>query len=101
MIIKVFKWSEPGHNLKVVTTDKKEDKTNEPARQTSSDETEWTANAPEDIDIEKGDTEYEIQWGDTLWAIAIKADTTVEHLVELNNIESPDLIYAGDTIQLI
>ena len=39
-----------------------------------------------------------IKWGDTLSQLALDYDTTVEELVELNNIENPNLIYAGDTL---
>lgn len=39
-----------------------------------------------------------IQWGDTLSQLAIDYNTTVEELVSLNNIENPNLIYAGDTL---
>ena len=38
---------------------------------------------------------HTIEWGDTLSEIAIKYNTTVDKLVELNNIGNPDLIYAG------
>ena len=41
-----------------------------------------------------------IEWGDTLSEIAIKYNTTVDKLVELNNIENPDLIYAGDKLRV-
>lgn len=60
----------------------------------------WIANQPEDIDIKPEDTEYTIQWGDTLWAISIKTDMTVEDLAKLNNIQNVDLIFAGDTLKL-
>jgi murein DD-endopeptidase MepM/ murein hydrolase activator NlpD len=41
---------------------------------------------------------YTIEKGDTLSGIAKKFDTTVDKLVELNDIENPDKIYAGDRI---
>ena len=56
------------------------------------------------ISLKKGNKEekkedsvkyHVIEWGETLSEIAIKYNTTVEKLVELNNIENPDLIYAG------
>ena len=43
---------------------------------------------------------YTIQAGDTLSEIAVKFNTTVVRLCELNNITKPDLIYAGDTIRV-
>lgn len=73
----------------------------ESQRQNETDGAVWLANAPEDINIKKGDTSYVIQWGDTLWAIAIKAETTVDALAKLNNITNVDLIYAGDTLRLV
>ena len=43
---------------------------------------------------------HTIEWGDTLSEIAIKYNTTVDKLVELNNIENPDLIYVGDKLRV-
>lgn len=43
---------------------------------------------------------YTIQAGDTLSEIAVKFNTTVVRLCELNNITNPDLIYAGNTIRV-
>lgn len=43
---------------------------------------------------------YTIKKGDTLNGIAKKYNTTVEKLVELNNIKDPDKIYAGDKIRI-
>jgi len=41
---------------------------------------------------------YQVKWGDTLSAIAKRYNTTVKHLVELNKIKNPNLIYAGEKI---
>lgn len=45
-----------------------------------------------------GTMEIIIQRGDTLTELAIKYNTTVARLVELNNIANPNLIYAGATL---
>ena len=42
---------------------------------------------------------YVVQRGDTLWGIAQRFHTTVGHLVALNHIQNPDLIYPGETIE--
>lgn len=41
---------------------------------------------------------YVIQPGDAIWKIARKTGTNWEVLVRINNLENPDLIYAGDTL---
>ena len=41
---------------------------------------------------------YKVQRGDTLSGIAQKHNTTVIHLVEINNIKNPNLIYTGEII---
>ena len=43
---------------------------------------------------------YTIQSGDNLSVIAEKFGTTVDRLVELNGIENPNLIYAGDVLRI-
>jgi len=43
---------------------------------------------------------HTIQPGDTLWAISIKYGVTVDAIVQLNNIANPDLIYAGQVLQI-
>ena len=75
-----------------------------------SDAIMWVANTPEqvatEIDSQSDEkdqdplSDYTIVWGDTLWAISLATGTTVEELAENNNIENPDLIYAGDLLTL-
>lgn len=43
---------------------------------------------------------YRIQRGDTLSEIAMRFNTTVTKLVQLNNIRNPNLIYAGQIIKI-
>ena len=45
-----------------------------------------------------GTTTITIQRGDTLSNLAVEYNTTVQRLVELNNIQNPNLIYAGATL---
>lgn len=45
-----------------------------------------------------GTTTIIIQRGDTLTELAIKYNTTIARLVELNNIANPNLIFAGKTL---
>ena len=47
-----------------------------------------------------GTTTITIQRGQTLSGIALEYNTTVQILVELNNIANPNLIYAGTTIRI-
>ncbi len=43
---------------------------------------------------------YTVRPGDTLWAIAMRCDTTVARLVRLNNIPNPDLIFPGQVFRV-
>jgi LysM repeat protein len=50
---------------------------------------------------EEGETEgevYVVQSGDTLSSLAERFDTTVEAIVEANDLENPDLIIVGDEL---
>lgn len=41
---------------------------------------------------------YTVKSGDTLWSIALRYNTTVSTLVELNDIKNPDLIYPNEVL---
>lgn len=43
---------------------------------------------------------YVVQYGDTLWGIAIRFGTSVAHLVAINGIKDPDRIYAGQVLRV-
>ena len=45
--------------------------------------------------------DYTVQRGDTLYGIALKFGTTVQELVELNQIENPNLIFPGQILKII
>lgn len=45
-------------------------------------------------------TEYVVKRGDTLTKIALEFDTTVERLVEENNIANPNLIFPGQILRI-
>ena len=44
---------------------------------------------------------YKIKYGDTLTSIAKRFGCTVNEIAKFNNIKNPNLIYAGDTIQIL
>lgn len=44
---------------------------------------------------------YVVQPGDTLWDLAKKFNTTVDDIIELNDIENPDLIYPGQKLLIL
>lgn len=62
-------------------------------------EAEWVARSPEEIEI-VDPANYEIQWGDTLWAISLASGVSIDALVERNDIANRDLIYAGDSLTI-
>lgn len=43
---------------------------------------------------------YTVKKGDTLWKIAKEYNTTIDELVELNNIKDPDLIITGQVLKI-
>ena len=43
---------------------------------------------------------YQIQAGDTLWAIARRFHSSLAQIVSINQIKNPDLIYAGDVLRI-
>ena len=45
-------------------------------------------------------TTYIVQSGDTLTLIAIKFDTTVQEIAELNDLQNPNLIYVGEILKI-
>lgn len=47
-----------------------------------------------------GESRYTVRPGDTLSEIAVRFGTTVKELQRLNNIQNPDLIYAGQVIRV-
>lgn len=45
-------------------------------------------------------TTYVVQWGDTLYSIALRCGTTVDAIVQMNNIADPNSIRAGQQLTL-
>ncbi len=70
----------------------------EPVEQPEEQPSENTT--PPESDNGETPSTYVINWGDTLWSLSKKFGTTVEALASTNNIENPDLIYAGDTLKI-
>lgn len=69
------------------------------------DTTTWEARSVSDIkqDIqnnEDGSTEYTIQWGDTLSSVAAATDTSLNALIDVNDINNANIIYSGNVISL-
>lgn len=49
---------------------------------------------------EDGSSEYTIQWGDTLSAVAAATETSLDSLINVNDINNANIIYTGNTISL-
>ena len=64
------------------------------------DETLVVPSEPEEPEESIDIITYTIQPGDNLSVIAEKFNTTVDRLVELNRIENPNLVYAGDVLRI-
>ncbi|MHC5253136.1 LysM peptidoglycan-binding domain-containing protein [Listeria kieliensis] len=47
----------------------------------------WKANTPDQIHIQKGQKSYQLRWGDTLWGISQKVNIKVDKLAEINKID--------------
>lgn len=64
-----------------------------------------TGNLPDvEVDIDQDDNQtiyYTVKRGDTLWQIARNYGTTVNRLVNDNNIKNPNLIYVGQVLRII
>ena len=43
---------------------------------------------------------YTIRSGDTLWSIAQRYNTSVEELIQINDLRTPNLIYAGQLLKI-
>ncbi|WP_288396058.1 LysM peptidoglycan-binding domain-containing protein [uncultured Vagococcus sp.] len=59
---------------------------------------EWQPRTSEQIKSEIKGNEYIIQWGDTLSAISVATDISINRLAEINQIANIDLIYAGNKL---
>ncbi|SEK73713.1 3D (Asp-Asp-Asp) domain-containing protein [Carnobacterium iners] len=49
---------------------------------------------------EDGSSEYTIQWGDTLSSVASATETSLDSLINVNDINNANIIYTGNTISL-
>lgn len=66
--------------------------------QASETDTTWQPRTSEQIKSEIKGNEYIIQWGDTLSAISVATDISINRLAEINQITNIDLIYAGNKL---
>jgi len=51
-----------------------------------------------DVQLASNEVLYQVRQGDTLWAISLMYNTTVEAIVRRNNIPNPNLIYVGQRL---
>lgn len=58
------------------------------------------SNIPGNEERGLGNIIYTVKRGDTLSEIAMKYDVTVQHIVELNNIRNPNLIYPREKLRI-
>ena len=58
------------------------------------------SNIPGNEERGLGDIIYTVKKGNTLSEIAMKYDVTVQHIVELNNIQNPNLIYPREKLRI-
>lgn len=56
------------------------------------------AASPSPASGDQGDGTYVVESGDTLWSIAERFDTTVEDIVEANDLDDPDVLNIGDEL---
>lgn len=59
---------------------------------------EWQANTPQQIKIVDGEGKYQVQWGDTLWAISQATGIPIDTLMQTNQIMDRDAIFEGNTL---
>nr|MBC7245463.1 LysM peptidoglycan-binding domain-containing protein [Chloroflexota bacterium] len=48
-----------------------------------------------------GQFEYTVQWGDTLYSLARRFNTTVDALMALNGLQNPNLIRVGQVLKIV
>lgn len=73
--------------------------TSEPSTESSTPGSSPTPSASAEPSAEAGET-YVIAEGDTLTAIAERFGTTVDAIVEANDIDDPDLIVVGEELSI-
>ncbi len=73
-----------------------------PSEQASSEPTEAAASETEAAQPSRPDRprSYRVQEGDTLSAIAVRFDTTVDALVEANDLDDPDSLTLGQRLSI-
>lgn len=69
-----------------------------PITQASETNIAWQPRTSQQIKSEIKGNEYIIKWGDTLSAISIATDISINRLAEINQIANIDLIYTGNKL---